>query len=195
MIYKTFSCSIYGINGYIVNVEVDLSNGLPGFDIVGLPDATVKESKERVRAAIKNSYFQFPNKRITINLAPADIKKEGSVFDLAIAAGILGASMCFPDKETDKTIFLGELSLDGTIKGIRGALPMCIEAKKNGFTRIITSEENVHEAALVKDLSVYSVENLREMVEFLNQKIDIKPTKSDMNSLLTNQFNDLVFKY
>lgn len=194
MIYRVFSCSIYGINGYIVNVEVDLSNGLPGFDIVGLPDATVKESKERARAAIKNSSFQFPNKRITINLAPADIKKEGSVFDLAIAAGILGANMCFSEKNIDKTVFLGELSLDGTIKGIKGILPMCIEAKKNGFTRIITSEENAYEAALVKDLSIYPVKSLREMVDFFNNEIDIKPANCEIKNLLVNQFDDIDFK-
>lgn len=194
MIYRVFSCSIYGINGYIVNVEVDLSNGLPGFDIVGLPDATVKESKERARAAIKNSSFQFPNKRITINLAPADIKKEGSVFDLAIASGILGANMCFSENNIDKTVFLGELSLDGTIKGIKGILPMCIEAKKNGFTRIITSEENAYEAALVKDLSIYPVKSLREMVDFFNNEIDIKPANCEIKNLLVNQFDDIDFK-
>lgn len=194
MIYKVFSCSIYGINGYIVNVEVDLSNGLPGFDIVGLPDATVKESKERVRAAIKNSSFEFPNKRITINLAPADIRKEGSVFDLAIAAGILGANMHFSEKNIYKTIFIGELSLDGTIKGVKGTLPMCIEAKKNGFTRIITSKENANEAALVNGLSVYPVENICEMVDFLNEKIDIKPATYDIKNILVKQFDDIDFK-
>ncbi len=194
MIYKVFSCSIYGINGYIVNVEVDLSNGLPGFDIVGLPNATVKESKERVRAAIKNSSFEFPNKRITINLAPADIRKEGSVFDLAIAAGILGANMHFSEKNIYKTIFIGELSLDGTIKGVKGTLPMCIEAKKNGFTRIITSKENANEAALVNGLSVYPVENICEMVDFLNEKIDIKPATYDIKNILVKQFDDIDFK-
>lgn len=194
MIYKVYSCSIYGINGYIVNVEIDLSNGLPGFDIVGLPDATVKESKERVKAAIKNSSFQFPNKRITINLAPADIKKEGSVFDLAIAAGILGANLFFTENSIDKTIFLGELSLDGSVKGIKGILPMCMEAKKNGFTRIITSSENANEAALVKGLSVFPVKNLIEMVDFLNDEIVIKPAYCDTNSLLINQFDDIDFK-
>ncbi len=194
MIYKVCSCSIYGINGYIVNVEIDLSNGLPGFDIVGLPDATVKESKERVRAAIKNSYFQFPSKRITINLAPADIKKEGSVFDLAIAAGILGASSMFPLESIDSTIFLGELSLDGTVKGIKGILPMCIEAKNNGFTRIITSGENANEASLVKDLSVFPVENLIEMVSFLNGETIIEPAHFDPGKYLLNQPDDIDFK-
>ncbi|MCK9216575.1 MAG: YifB family Mg chelatase-like AAA ATPase [Firmicutes bacterium] len=194
MIYKVHSCSIYGINGYIVNVEIDLSNGLPGFDIVGLPDATIKESKERVRAAIKNSSFQFPTKRITINLAPADIKKEGSVFDLAIAAGILGANMFFPDDNINKTIFLGELSLDGSVKSIKGILPMCIEAKKNGFERVIISRENSKEAALVKGLSVFPVKDLTEMVDFLNDIEIIEPATSDMSNLLLNPIEDFDFK-
>ena len=169
MIYKVNSCSIYGIDGYIIEVEVDLSNGLPGFDIVGLPDTTVKEAKERVRAAIKNSEYQFPHKRITINLAPANIKKEGSVFDLPIAAGLLLSSMYFSDEAIKNTVFLGELSLDGSVKGIKGILPMCIEAKKQGFSRIITSIENAKEAALVKDLDVIGVKNLKEMVDFLKE--------------------------
>ncbi len=194
MIYKVHSSSIYGINGYIVIVEIDLSNGLPGFDIVGLPDATIKESKERVKAAIKNSNFHFPSKRITINLAPADIKKEGSVFDLAIAAGILGANQFFSDINIDKTVFLGELSLDGSVKGIKGILPMCMEAKKNGFTNVITSKENAKEAALVKGLSVYPVNNLIEMVKFLNSETQIDPAESDVENLLLNKFCDMDFK-
>lgn len=193
MIYKVHSSSVYGINGYIVNVEIDLSNGLPGFDIVGLPDATIKESKERVKAAIKNSNFGFPNKRITINLAPADIKKEGSVFDLAIAAGILGANHVFPEDNIENTVFLGELSLDGSIKAIKGILPMCMEIKKNNFTRIITSLENASEAALVNGLSVYPVNNLVEMVSFLNEELEINPAVCDTDSFLLNKFIDMDF--
>ncbi|MDD4833631.1 MAG: YifB family Mg chelatase-like AAA ATPase [Lutispora sp.] len=194
MIYKVNSCSIYGINGYIVDVEVDLSNGLPGFDIVGLPDATVKESKERVKAAIKNSELQFPQKRITINLAPANIKKEGSVFDLAIAAGLLVSSMYFLEEEVRKTIFLGELSLDGTVKGIKGILPMCIEAKKQGFNRIITSNENAQEAALVCGLDVIGVNNLREMLGFLDGSLIIEPTIFSAEKLNCNDLDDWDFK-
>ena len=194
MIYKVNSCSIYGINGYIVDVEVDLSNGLPGFDIVGLPDATVKESKERVKAAIKNSELQFPQKRITINLAPANIKKEGSVFDLAIAAGLLVSSMYFLEEEVRKTIFLGELSLDGTVKGIKGILPMCIEAKKQGFNRIITSNENAQEAALVCGLNVIGVNNLREMLGFLDGSLIIEPTIFSAEKLNCNDLDDWDFK-
>lgn len=168
MIFKVKSCALYGINGYLVDVEIDLSNGLPGFDIVGLPDTAVKESRERVRAAVKNSEFQFPQKRITVNLAPADIKKEGSIFDLAIAAGILRASGDIHCESMEAYAFLGELSLDGTVKGIKGILPMCIELQKNEIKKIIVSKENADEAALIKDVEVYGVGSIREMVDFLN---------------------------
>lgn len=172
MIFKIKSCASYGISGYIVDVEIDLSNGLPGFDIVGLPDTAVKESRERVRAAIKNSEFQFPQKRITVNLAPADIKKEGSIFDLAIAAGIMLATGDISCETLDDYAFLGELSLDGTIKGIKGILPMCIELEKSGIRKILLSSENADEAALIKGLEVYGVGSIKEMVEFLNGSIE-----------------------
>ena len=184
MIYKTNTCALFGIEGHVILVETDLSNGLPGFDIVGLPDAAVKESRERVRAAIKNSDFQFPQKRITINLAPADIRKEGSIFDLAIAAGILNASMYIQHESLEEYAFLGELSLDGTVKGIKGVLPMCLSLKKNGYRRLILAKDNADEAALVNDMHIYPVENILEMVEFLNGKKDIPTHKVDLEALL-----------
>ncbi|HPL54519.1 MAG TPA: YifB family Mg chelatase-like AAA ATPase [Bacillota bacterium] len=184
MIFKTNTCALFGIEGYVIEVETDLSNGLPGFDIVGLPDAAVKESKERVRAAIKNSNFQFPQKRITINLAPAGIRKEGSVFDLAIAVGILRASMFILNEELDGFAFLGELSLDGTVKGINGVLPMCLSLKNNGIIKIILSKDNADEAALVNGMDIYPVENISDMVEFLNGKKDILPHRVDFNAIL-----------
>lgn len=184
MIYKTNTCALYGIEGYVIKVETDLSNGLPGFDIVGLPDAAVKESRERVRAAIKNSDFQFPQKRITINLAPADIRKEGSVFDLAIAAGILKASMYIENDSLEGFAFLGELSLDGSVKGIKGVLPMCISLKNKGIRKLILAKENADEAALVKDIDIYAVENILDMVEFLNGKMNIEPHKVDLDTLI-----------
>lgn len=184
MIYKTNTCALYGIEGHLIEVETDLSNGLPGFDIVGLPDAAVKESRERVRAAIKNSDFQFPQKRITINLAPADIRKEGSIFDLAIAAGILKASMYIESESMNGYAFLGELSLDGSVKGIKGVLPMCISLKQAGFRRLVLARENADEAALVKGMEIYPVENIMEMVEFLNGKRAITPHKVDLADIL-----------
>lgn len=184
MIYKTSTCALYGIEGNVIKVETDLSNGLPGFDIVGLPDTAVKESRERVRAAIKNSDFQFPQKRITINLAPADIRKEGSIFDLAIAAGILKASMFIVNENLESFAFLGELSLDGTVKGIKGVLPMCLSLKQNGFRKLVLSMENADEAALVNDMEIYPVENITDMVELLNGKKDIQPHKVDLGAIL-----------
>lgn len=186
MIYKTKTCALYGIEGYIIDVEIDLSNGLPGFDIVGLPDAAVKESRERVRAAIKNSDFNFPQKRITVNLAPADIKKEGSIFDLAIAAGLLKASMYIDNADMESFAFLGELSLDGRVKGIRGVLPMCLKLKKEGFKKVILSADNADEAALVKGIEVYPVPDIADMVDFLCGRKNIPPHTVDINTIMTD---------
>ncbi len=195
MIYKVKSCTLYGISGYIVDVEIDLSNGLPGFDIVGLPDAAVKESRERVRAAIKNSDYQFPQKRITVNLAPADIRKEGSIFDLAIAAGILKVSGDITCESLDGIAFLGELSLDGTVKGIKGILPMCIELKTGGINKVIVSKENADEAALIKDMDVFGVENIKEMVEFLNGERELSKHIVDIDKyFLVDDFYDFDFR-
>ncbi|MDD3704680.1 MAG: YifB family Mg chelatase-like AAA ATPase [Clostridiaceae bacterium] len=186
MIYKTNTCALYGIEGHVIEVEADLSNGLPGFDIVGLPDAAVRESRERVRAAIKNSDFLFPQKRITINLAPADIRKEGSIFDLAIAAGILRASMYILNEALEGFAFLGELSLNGSVKGIKGVLPMCLSLKEKGLRKLILSCDNADEAALVNDMEIYPVENIMDMVDFLNGKKVIKPHKVDLEGILKN---------
>jgi magnesium chelatase family protein len=186
MIYKTNTCALYGIEGHVIEVETDLSNGLPGFDVVGLGDTAVKESRERVRSAIKNSDFLFPQKRITINLAPADIRKEGSIFDLAIAAGILRASMYILNEALESFAFLGELSLDGTVKGIRGVLPMCLSLKQKGFRKLVLSKDNADEAALVKEMDIYPVESIQDMVEFLNGKKVITPHKVDLDSILIN---------
>lgn len=186
MIYKTKTCALYGIEGHIIDVEIDLSNGLPGFDIVGLPDTAVKESRERVRAAIKNSDFQFPQKRITVNLAPADIRKEGSIFDLAIAAGLLQASMYIDNADMESYAFLGELSLDGRVKGIKGILPMCLKLKQEGYKRVILSYDNADEAALVKGMEVYPVLSIGEMVDFLCGRKDISQHTVDINMVLAN---------
>ena len=187
MISKTNTCALYGIEGHLIEVETDLSKGLPGFDIVGLPDAAVKESRERVRAAIKNSDFEFPHKRITINLAPAGIRKEGSVFDLSIAVGILQASKLILNEAVDSFAFLGELSLDGTVKGINGVLPMCISLNQNGIKKLVLSKDNADEAAIVSGMEIYPVESIIEMVEFLNGKRDILPHKVDLGLILSGK--------
>ncbi len=168
MLSKIISCSLKGIDGYIVDVEVDLSQGLPSFDIVGLPDSAVKESKERVRTAIKNSGFEFPVKRITVNLAPADIKKEGPSFDLPIAMAILMCTGAISAKDTDKYMFTGELSLDGSIRHVNGVLPMVYCGSQNGINKFVVPFDNADEAALVKTAEIYPMRDLKELAEHFN---------------------------
>ncbi len=172
-----------GIDAYLVEVETDLFPVLPAFAMVGLPDNAVKESKERVQSAIKNSGFLFPNKKITINLAPADIKKEGSSYDLAIATGILAASGQISKEKFEEYIILGELSLDGSLRPIHGALPMAVSATQNGIKGIILPQENAKEAAMACGVSVYPVENLQQAVEFLETEKTIQPFTIDINEV------------
>jgi magnesium chelatase family protein len=176
---KVISCSTYGIEGYIVDVEVDLSTGLPGFTTVGLPDNAVKESKDRVFAAIKNAGFRFPARRITVNLAPADIKKEGSSFDLPIAVGILAASQTVRSAQLNRFAILGELSLDGTLRPVKGAISVSLAAKENELDGLIVPRINAKEAAIVNDIRVYGFDNLIEVVAFLNGEANIQPTIVD----------------
>lgn len=166
LLSKIKSTGLIGIEGYIVDVEVDISNGLPQFDIVGLPDTAVKESKERVRAAIKNSGLEFPIKRITVNLAPADTRKEGSIYDLSIAIGILLATGQIPYTKFCNGIFIGELSLDGSIKSVDGVLPMLLSVSKPGID-VVVAKQNVVEAMNVDGINVYSASTLSSLVEDL----------------------------
>ncbi len=177
MLSKIISCATFGIEGYLVDVEVDLSTGLPGFTTVGLPDNAVKESKDRVFAAIKNAGFRFPSKKITVNLAPADIKKEGSSFDLPIAVGILAASQSVRSAQLNRYAVLGELSLDGSLRPIKGAISVSLAAKDNKLDGLIVPRSNAREAAIVEGINVYGFDNLIEVVAFLNGEIDINPTK------------------
>ncbi len=197
MVARINSEAVLGIDAYLVMVEVDLSRGVPTFSTVGLPDAAVKESKNRVETAIKNSELELPLKRITVNLAPADIKKEGSGFDLPIAIGILAANGAVKPDKLEQTVIAGELSLDGTLRGIRGALPMALSCKANGLTKMIVPEENAKEAAITQDIEVYSVKSLKETVQFLNDEIDILPCKVNLDevwesaSQYTEDFSDV----
>lgn len=163
---------------------------MPKWEIVGLPDISIKESKERVRAAIKNSGYELRSKKILVNLAPAEIKKEGSVFDLAIAVGILNNIGYVRSKNLAEYTFLGELSLDGKVNPISGILPMCIELKKLGIKKVILSKASSFEAALVKDLEVYGVESLKETIDFLNGRILIEKTKMEFQEEISNQADD-----
>ncbi len=162
---KVLSCHVVGIEPVLVEVEVDISQGLPGFNIVGLPDATVKEAKDRIKAAIKNSNFPFPVSKITVNLAPAYVKKEGSSFDLPIAIGILAEQGVLPKNALNDFIFAGELSLDGGIRWIKGALSHAIGAKRWNKKKLVIPEENVSEASLIEGIEIYGVSRLTEAVE------------------------------
>lgn len=166
---------LQGLEGFVITVEVDVGDGLPGWEIVGLPDTSIKESKERVRTAIKNSGIEVYSRKYIVNLAPADIRKEGTLLDLPIAIGILGSIGELNESEFDDTIFVGELALDGGIRSVNGILPICIEAKRLGFKRIIIPIENVNEAAVVEGIEVYGVDNLFQVKSFLNNEIILKP--------------------
>lgn len=169
------SAAVMGIDSYPVAVEVDLSNGLPAFDLVGLPDSAVKESRERVRTAIRNSGFSFPVKRITVNLAPADTKKEGASFDLPIALGILAACDSFPAAAAAESIITGELSLDGSVRPVNGVLPMIYDAWQSGIRKCFVPAENAEEAALVKGMTVYPVESIPQILAHFSGKRQIVP--------------------
>lgn len=181
---KIFSATTIGVNAYLVDVEVDISLGLIQFYIVGLPDTAIKESSKRIVTALKNSGVRLPAKRITVNLAPADLKKEGTLFDLPITVGILQAEglVSIEAEFLQETLFLGELSLDGSIKFIKGALAIAYDAKKLGKKRIILPKANAQEAALIDNLEVIGVENITELVGFLRHEITVTPTKSSMMS-------------
>jgi magnesium chelatase family protein len=185
MLSKVLSSATYGIDAYIVEVETHVEKQIPGFIIVGLPDNAVKESRERVVAAIKNSGIDFPTKKITINLAPADIKKEGSSFDLPIAIGILSAIELVRLDSLNDTIFLGELSLDGTLRHIKGALPISVEAKRKSIKRIILPNESSKEAAIVDDIEIYGFDNLSQVIDFLNGNYEIEKTTVDKSELFS----------
>jgi magnesium chelatase family protein len=173
---KTLSSAILGIDAYIIEVEVDISSGLPYFSTVGLPDGAVKESKDRVKSAIKNMGYRFPGTRITVNLAPADIKKEGSAFDLPIAIGILSADNHINKEILKQYVILGELSLDGRVKSVRGSLPIAVTCKKKGLSGIILPKSNAQEAAIVGGINVIGVTTLSEVVELFSGRLNISPT-------------------
>lgn len=167
MLAKVSSCGIYGINGFSVEVECDVSAGIPSFEIVGLPDASVKESKERVRSAIKNSGLEFPLSRITVNLAPADTKKEGPVYDLPIAVGLLVATGQLRFNSVNNGVFLGELSLSGEIKPVKGVTPMLISSRSEGKKEFYIPKENSNEASFLEGISAFCPENLQQLVRWL----------------------------
>jgi len=185
MISRVFSSATMGIDAYIVSVEAHLEMGLPAWAIVGLPEGAVKESKERVSAAIKNSGYQFPQKRIIINLAPADIRKEGSAFDLPIAVGLLSAMGEVDQAPLEDFVVLGELALDGTLRSVKGALSISMEVQSKGLKGIILPKENAKEAAIAEGIKVYPASNLREAVAIMNGDGEVAPFKVNIEDLFT----------
>ncbi|MBL7984807.1 MAG: ATP-binding protein, partial [Flavobacteriales bacterium] len=182
MIVKNSGCAVFGVNATIVTVETDIGSGLKFF-MVGLPDSAVKESHQRVSAAIKNIGFRMPRGReITVNLAPADIRKEGTAYDLPIALGIMAASDQIGAERFSEYVIMGELSLDGEVRPIKGALPIALEAKKQGFKGVIVPRANAREAAIVHGLEVIGVEHLRETTDFLMGRNPITPTVVDIRA-------------
>lgn len=183
MLSRVISAAVLGIDAYQVDVEVDIALGLPAFSTVGLPEGAVKESKDRVKAAIKNSGYDYPERRITVNLAPADVRKEGSTFDLPIALGILSASGKIAAPALREYFVVGELSLDGRVKAIHGSLPLAIAARDHKAKGIVLPVDNAAEAAVVQDLAVYGVRDLGEVVDFFDGKARVEPTRIDLQSL------------
>lgn len=198
MLYKTLSAAVYGIDASLIEVEVDVAANKQlqeHFNTVGLPDAAVHESRERVRAAIKNCGYDVPTTSITINLAPADIRKQGSGFDLPMALGILGAYGGLNKKEFADCVFVGELSLDGSLRGVRGALPIAVEARSRKIPKLVAPEVNAREAAMVGGVDVYPVRSLLDVIRFINSGNSVEPVKVDRAAILnTSQSCAVDFK-
>ena len=178
MLVKTYGSTIHGINALTITVEVNIDQGVQFF-MVGLPDNAVKESHQRIEAALRNIGYRIPGKKIVINLAPADLRKEGSSYDLPIAIGILAASEQIPHEEVAQYIILGELSLDGGLQPIKGALSIAIEARKQGYKGFILPRANAREAAIVSDLVVYGMDNIKEVIDFFRGEFKPVPVVVD----------------
>jgi len=191
MLFKTFSAAVFGIDAYPVEVEVDITAGIGIFTTVGLPDAAVRESRERIKSAIKNCGLDFPFQNITVNLAPADVKKEGSGFDLPIALGILGTTGVLLKSDLRDLLFLGELSLDGGLRPIKGALSIAGMARQKGIRKMVVPVENACEAAVVQDVEVYGLRSLPEVLDFINATREFKPAKVNTEEMLAaaSQYN------
>lgn len=190
MITKINSVGLTGIDGFCVRVETDISNGIPAWDVVGIPDMAVKESKERIKSALKNSGLMIPGKKILVNLAPADIRKEGTCLDLPIGIGILTASEQLIIENLESTFFLGELSLDGCLRDVRGALPMAITAYQNGAKRIFLPKQNAKEAAVVDGIEVYGVDSITDIIKHFTGECRLTPTKVDTDGLFSKTLDN-----
>lgn len=190
------SFGLTGINGYLVKCEVDIANGLPGYDIVGLVGTAMKESKERIKSAIKNSALQYPIIKVTVNLAPADTKKEGPLYDLPVAIGILSATEQIKCSNLEEYIVLGELGLDGSVRKINGLLPILISARLEGYKKVIVPFDNCNEASFIEGMDIYGVKTLKEVVSFLNGDISLEKVQaSNFSEIKNKKRKSIDFKY
>ncbi|MBP5318281.1 MAG: YifB family Mg chelatase-like AAA ATPase [Paludibacteraceae bacterium] len=188
MLVKTYGAAVQGIDATVITIEVNVSQGIKFF-MVGLPDSAVKESHERILSALTYNNYKFPKQQVIINLSPADIRKEGSAYDLPLAMGIMAANEQIQTEKIERYMMMGELSLDGKILPIKGALPIAIKAKEAGFEGIILPMENAREAAVVGELPVYGVNSLSEVVRFFNDESELAPTPSDVRAFMDGQFD------
>ncbi|MDY3350635.1 YifB family Mg chelatase-like AAA ATPase [Riemerella anatipestifer] len=194
MLVKVYGSAIYGVSAQTITIEVNVDQGV-GYHLVGLPDNAIKESSHRISAALKNVGYKLPGKKITINMAPADLRKEGSAYDLSIALGILAASGQIIAPEIERYLIMGELSLDGGLQPIKGVLPIAIRAREEGFKGIILPKQNTREAAIVNDLEVYGVENIKEVIDFFNENCPLEPTKVNTREEFHKRVNLFPFDF
>jgi magnesium chelatase family protein len=195
MLVKVFGSAIYGVSAQTITIEVNVDTGGVGYHLVGLPDNAIKESSYRISAALKNVGYKIPGKKITINMAPADLRKEGSAYDLSIALGILTASEQIQAENIGDYIIMGELSLDGGMQPIKGILPIAIKAREEGFKGIILPKQNTREAAIVNNLEVYGVENIKEVIDFFNEGIPLEKSEIDTRKEFQDKINDFPFDF
>ncbi|MFX1615714.1 YifB family Mg chelatase-like AAA ATPase [Riemerella anatipestifer] len=194
MLVKVYGSAIHGVSAQTITIEVNVDQGV-GYNLVGLPDNAIKESSHRISAALKNVGYKLPGKKITINMAPADLRKEGSAYDLSIALGILVASGQIIAPEIERYLIMGELSLDGGLQPIKGVLPIAIRAREEGFKGIILPKQNTREAAIVNDLEVYGVENIKEVIDFFNENCPLEPTKVNTREEFHKRVNLFPFDF
>jgi magnesium chelatase family protein len=188
MLTKTFGSAVQGVNAYTIIIEVVVSAGT-GFNVVGLPDNAIKESQQRIEAALKLRGYRMPRTKVVVNMAPADIRKEGAAYDLPIALGILHASQQLNTARLPEYVIMGEMSLDGELRPIKGVLPIAIQARKEGFKGIILPKENAEEAAIVNNLDVIAVASMQEAIDFFEGRLAIEPTKVDTRDLFLHAVN------
>lgn len=193
MLIKIYGSAIHGVAAQTITIEVNIDTGGIGYHLVGLPDNAIKESSYRISAALKNVGYKIPGKKITINMAPADLRKEGSAYDLSIAIGILAASDQILAQDIQDYIIMGELSLDGSLQPIKGVLPIAIQAREEGFKGIILPKQNTREAAIVNNLDVYGAENIKEVIDFFNEGKALEKTVLDTRKEFQDKINMFPF--